>query len=181
MLVTWRAPDITATNGSRVESHHRTLWEQAEGRLDVSTRRNRGTLLFWLQSRPFTLAARVLQGARHHSYEWIKSGISPPDYGSKRKEDWTSLPATKEELCRFGYNHDHSRSLLGCCTTSYARCCCTLCCMCAKIRTIVAVTIVAHQSLEPSTYTSNIFKQKQTPSLFIKLTPSPPQHPRGPN
>jgi hypothetical protein len=35
-------------------------------------------------------------------------------YGSKRKKDWTSLPATTEELCRFGYFHDLSRSLLGC-------------------------------------------------------------------
>jgi hypothetical protein len=27
-------------------------------------------------------------------------------YGSKRKEDWTALPATTEELCCFGYFHD---------------------------------------------------------------------------
>jgi hypothetical protein len=146
------------------------LWEQAEGRLDVTTSHNRGTLFFWLQSRPFTLAARVLEGARDRSYEWIKGPILPPDTmgvsgrniirpyqpqqrnfvffvtittfharcsgagghprsqlcvdqgydittghgGDKRKEGWTLLPATTEELCSFGYNHDLSRSLLGC-------------------------------------------------------------------
>jgi hypothetical protein len=36
-------------------------------------------------------------------------------YGSKRAEDWTSLPATTEKLCYFGYNRDLSRSLLGWC------------------------------------------------------------------
>jgi hypothetical protein len=81
--------------------------------LDVTTSHNKGTLLFWLQSRPFTLAAHVLEGAQDRRYEWIKGPISPPDFGSKRKVDWTSLPATTEELCCFGYNHDLSRSLLG--------------------------------------------------------------------
>jgi hypothetical protein len=71
MLGCWRAPEIPAMSGSRVEYHHLTLWEQAEGRLDVSTSHNRGILLLWLQSRPFTLAARVLEGARDPSYELI--------------------------------------------------------------------------------------------------------------
>jgi hypothetical protein len=73
-----------------------------------------GTLSFWLLSRPFSLVAWALEGARDLSYEWIKNVISPPDYGSKRKEDLTSLPATTVELCCFSYNHDLSRSLLGC-------------------------------------------------------------------
>jgi hypothetical protein len=33
--------------------------------------------LFWLQSRPFTIATRVLEGARYRSHEWIKGDISP--------------------------------------------------------------------------------------------------------
>jgi hypothetical protein len=32
-------------------------------------------------------------------------------YGSKRKEDWTALPATTEELCCFGYFHDRHSEL----------------------------------------------------------------------
>jgi hypothetical protein len=68
-----------ATGGSRVRFHHRTLWEQAERRLDVTTSHNRGTLFFWLQSRTLTLAARVLEGARDRKYESINGGISPPD------------------------------------------------------------------------------------------------------
>jgi hypothetical protein len=46
----------------------------------------------------------------------VDQGYDPTTihYGSKRKEDSTSLPATTEELCSFGYNHDISRSLLGC-------------------------------------------------------------------
>ena len=69
---------IAATSGSRVSPHHLTLWEQAEGRLDVTASHNSGTLLFWLQSRPFTLAARVLEGARDRSYEW-KCRVRPED------------------------------------------------------------------------------------------------------
>ena len=91
--------------GSMVASDQRTLSEQAEGRLDVTTSNNRGTLLFWLQSRPFTLA-RVLEGFQDRSYELIKGSFPPPDFRSKRKEDWTSVPAITEELCCFGYNRD---------------------------------------------------------------------------
>jgi hypothetical protein len=47
--------------------------------LDVTTSHNRGTLLFWLQSRPSTLAALVVEGAGYRCYKWIKGGISPPD------------------------------------------------------------------------------------------------------
>jgi hypothetical protein len=70
---------ITATRGSKVSPYRCTLWEHAGGRLDDATSHNRGTLLFWSQSRPFTLAARVLEGARDRSYEWIKGMILPPD------------------------------------------------------------------------------------------------------
>jgi hypothetical protein len=79
LLGCWRAPKIAVMSGSRVLAHHRTRWEQAEGRLDVTTSHNRGTLFFWLQSLPFTLAARVLEGTQDHSYEWVKGHISPPD------------------------------------------------------------------------------------------------------
>jgi hypothetical protein len=79
LLGCWRAPEIAATSGSRMGSPHLTLWEQAGGRLDVTASHNSGTLLFWLQSRPFTLAARVLEGTQDRSYEWIKGPISPPD------------------------------------------------------------------------------------------------------
>ena len=71
------AREIAATRGSRVASDQRTLWDQADKRLDVTTSHNRGTLLFWLQSRPFTIATWVLEGARYRSYEWIKGAISP--------------------------------------------------------------------------------------------------------
>jgi hypothetical protein len=53
-------PKITAMIESRALSRHLALWKQARGRLDVTTCHNRGTLLFWLQSRPFTLAAWVV-------------------------------------------------------------------------------------------------------------------------
>ena len=79
LLGCWRAPEIAATSGSTVVSHHLTLWKQVGRRFDVTTSHNRGTLLFWLQSRPFTLAARVLEGARDRSYEWIRVGILPVD------------------------------------------------------------------------------------------------------
>jgi hypothetical protein len=60
-LLGWcEVANITATSGSRVDSHHATLWKQASRLLDVTTSHNRGTLLFWLQSRPFTLAAWVV-------------------------------------------------------------------------------------------------------------------------
>jgi hypothetical protein len=42
------------------------------------------------------------------------SNLTTGHYGSKRAEDWTTLPATIEKLCCFGYNRDLSRSLLGC-------------------------------------------------------------------
>jgi predicted DNA-binding transcriptional regulator AlpA len=59
-LLGWReVAKITATSDPRVASHHATLWKQARGRVDVTTCHNSGTLLFWLQSRPFTLAAWV--------------------------------------------------------------------------------------------------------------------------
>ena len=47
--------------------------------MDVATSHNRETLLFWLLSRPFTLVARVGEGARDHSHELIKGLMSPVD------------------------------------------------------------------------------------------------------
>jgi hypothetical protein len=75
LLGCWRAPKIATTSVSRALSHHRTLWEQAEGRLDVTTSHNRGTLLLWLQSRPFTLVARRATETEDHIDEWIKGVI----------------------------------------------------------------------------------------------------------
>jgi hypothetical protein len=47
--------------------------------LEVTTSQNRRTSLFWLQSRPLTVAARLLEGAGYRNYLWIKGVISPPD------------------------------------------------------------------------------------------------------
>ena len=43
-----------------------------------------------------------------------KYDLTTGHYRSKSKKDWTSLLATTEELCCFGYFDDISRSLLGC-------------------------------------------------------------------
>ena len=76
-LLGWgKAPVITAMSESRVLSYQRSLWKQVDRKGDVATSQNRGTWLFWLQSRPFTIATWVLEGARYRSYEWIKGATS---------------------------------------------------------------------------------------------------------
>jgi hypothetical protein len=45
--------------------------------LEVTTSHDRGTSLFWLISQPFTLVARVGEGAQDHNYEWIKGLMNP--------------------------------------------------------------------------------------------------------
>jgi hypothetical protein len=79
LLVCWRAPKIAATSGSGVEYYQWALWKQSGGRLDVTASHNKETFLFWPQSRSFTLAARMLEGAQDRSYEWIRGGILPVD------------------------------------------------------------------------------------------------------
>jgi hypothetical protein len=97
---------------SRVLSHHLTLWEQAEGRLDVTASHSRGTLLSWLQSRPFTLAARVLEGARDRSHEWIRGVIAPPD----------SMGASGRKIGRHCQPQQRNFVVLVTITTFHARC-----------------------------------------------------------
>jgi hypothetical protein len=77
-LLGWgEAPVIRAMSESGVLSHQRSLWKQADRKRDVATSQNRGTWLLWLQSRPFTIATRVLESARHRSYERIEGATTP--------------------------------------------------------------------------------------------------------
>jgi hypothetical protein len=71
--------------------------------------------LFWIISRPFTLVARNLEGARDHSYERFKCRISPVGTMEPRgRKIGRHILATTEDFCCFGYFDDFSRSLLGC-------------------------------------------------------------------
>jgi hypothetical protein len=77
-LLRWgKAPIIAAMSEPSALFYQRSLWKQAGRKMDVATRHTRETLSFWILSRPFTLVARNLEGARDHSHEWIKCTILP--------------------------------------------------------------------------------------------------------
>ena len=106
-------PKITATSGSTVESHHSTLWKQANRRLDLYTSYSREPYFF----SPF-------KKFQNRCLDWGRGPRSPPrvdhwshfsseHFGSKRTEDWTSQPATAESLRFFCSFHEIQKSLLG--------------------------------------------------------------------
>jgi hypothetical protein len=63
-----------------------------------------------------TIHARCSGGERHPISQLrvdLGSYLTSGHFGSKRAQEWTSLPATTEELCCYGYFRDHSRSFFG--------------------------------------------------------------------
>jgi hypothetical protein len=161
------------------------LWPK----IDATTSHIRGSWSFCTISRPFTLVARDMEGARYHSYERGKSRISPQGtmgaIGRKIGRQYT--PQQRNFVCLITITTLHARCsgaggrptsqlrvdqgwdlTTGLCdsgrkigrhyqpqkrkfvvlvtiTTFHARCsgaalhltrcCCTLCCICAKIQT----------------------------------------------
>jgi hypothetical protein len=77
MLLGWRkAPVITTMSESKALYHQRSLWKQAGRRLDVTNQQPRQRkFVIMVTFATYGEVARVGEGTRDHSNEWIKGRI----------------------------------------------------------------------------------------------------------